>query len=152
MSRSAEWKHRLGPLAFGAGVRAAELSEAMPAAGDEPAGPGIAPGADSPATGAALRFVDELRRIARELRDGPASISLLNLAASDIDGLGRRLHGIGFVRDQEIAGCLSAAVRGLGEAREIPEPGRATAIDRAVHQLEAAADLAGAGVQALPPA
>ena len=95
-------------------------------------------------------FTEAIRAVASELRDGGHTHTALNRASSAIDHLGRRLHGIGYVRGHEIADCLTTALGELSASHGLPDEERAEAVHRAVRQLEAALDHAAAGV--LPPA
>lgn len=95
-------------------------------------------------------FTDAIRRVAGELRDGGPTHTALNRASSAIDHLGRRLHGIGYVRGGEIADCFTEALAELEAAHGIPEEKRREAVDRVVRRMDAALDHAAAGV--LPPA
>jgi hypothetical protein len=95
-------------------------------------------------------FTDEIRAIAGALRGDAHSHARLNLAESRIDQLGRRLHGLEYVRGREIAGCFTAALRELGESHALPDERRGRAVHQAVVHLEAALGHAAAGV--LPPA
>lgn len=96
-------------------------------------------------------FTQELRAIVRGLRENPRSHDHVNGAASRIDHLGRKLHGIGFARDREIAGCLTAAVGALGAAHELPEEERGAAVEEALGHLEAALAHAGEGISPAAP-
>ncbi len=83
-------------------------------------------------------FTEALQEIAKELRANAPSHTLLNRAASQIDHLGRHLHGIGFGHDAEIARCFSAALRGLSASHLLPEEQRANTVNQAVSHLDAA--------------
>lgn len=83
-------------------------------------------------------FTEALQAIAKELRENAPSHTLLNRAASQIDHLGRQLHGIGFGHDAEIANCFSAALRELGASHLLPEEQRAHTVDHAACHLDAA--------------
>jgi hypothetical protein len=74
----------------------------------------------------------------------------VNGAASGIDHLGRRLHGLGCVRDREIADCFTAAVGELGACHPLPEDDRRPAVDAAVGHLDAALAHAGEGLLPMP--
>jgi hypothetical protein len=91
-------------------------------------------------------FTGGIREIVRGLRDDPHSHAGLNGAAAGIDHLGRHLHGLGCVRDREIAGCFTAAFGELSASHALPEDGRGDAVDRAIHHLEAALAHTDAGV------
>lgn len=95
-------------------------------------------------------FTDAIRATASGLREVPHTHTQLNRAAAGIDHLGRQLHGLGYVRGGEIAGCFTSAVGELSAAHGVPEEMRGEAVQRAVRELEAALDHAAAGV--LPPA
>ena len=90
-------------------------------------------------------FTDEMRRVAGELRDGGHAHTAINRASSAIDHLGRRLHGIGYVRGREIADCFTAALAELETSHGVAEEKRQEVVDRAVDRLEAALDHAAAG-------
>ena len=62
-------------------------------------------------------FADSIAAIIAGLRGGPPSHARVNGAASGIDHLGRRLHGLVCVRDREIAHFVTAAV-GERKSRE----------------------------------
>jgi hypothetical protein len=96
-------------------------------------------------------FAADIRAIAAGLRGGVPTHARVNGAASGIDHLGRRLHGLGFLRDREIAGCFTAAVNELGACHPLPEDERGTAVDAAIRHLDAAAAHAEAGVLPRPP-
>jgi hypothetical protein len=83
-------------------------------------------------------FTDSISSIIAGLRGGAPSHARVNGAASGIDHLGRRLHGLGCVRDREIADCLTAAVCALGACHPLPEEERGEAVDSAIRHLEAA--------------
>ena len=95
-------------------------------------------------------FTDGIRAIVAGLREGPPTHPRVNGAAVSIDHLGRRLHGLGCVRDREIADCFTAAVGELGACHPLPEAERGAAVDAAIRHLDAAATHAEEGV--LPPA
>lgn len=76
--------------------------------------------------------------IASQLRDDLPSHSVLNRAASQIDFLGRKLHGFGFAHDRQIADCLTAAIRVLRESHTVPEESRSTMVAEAILQLDVA--------------
>ena len=91
-------------------------------------------------------FTDAIRRVADELRDGGVTHNAVNRASSAIDHLGRRLHGIGYVRGGEIADCFTTALAELETSHGVPEEKRGDAVSRAVQRLDAAVDHAEAGV------
>lgn len=95
-------------------------------------------------------FADSIRSIIGGLRGGVPSHARVNGAASGIDHLGRRLHGLGCVRDREIADCFTAAVGELGACHPLPEADRGAAVDAAVGHLEAALVHAQEGVVPMP--
>ena len=96
-------------------------------------------------------FSDEIRDIANGLRaDGP-SHTRLNRAASGIDHLGRKLHGIGYARDREIGGCFTEALRELSASHALPDAMREEAVLRAATYLEAAAAHSEEGVLPAAP-
>ncbi|HEU4880760.1 MAG TPA: hypothetical protein VFT45_00905 [Longimicrobium sp.] len=95
-------------------------------------------------------FTDSIAAIIAGLRGGAPSHARVNGAASGIDHLGRRLHGLGCVRDREIADCFTAAVGELGACHPLPEEDRGDAVAAALRHLEAALAHAEAGF--LPPA
>lgn len=86
----------------------------------------------------AERFADAIRDLSGELEAGPFSPVRLNHATSQIDHLRRRLHGLGWIRDHEIGGCLSAAVRELSQARLLREGDRVGAVRNAILRLDGA--------------
>jgi hypothetical protein len=94
-------------------------------------------------------FTEAVRGIARELRGAPPTHLALNRASSGIDQLGRRLHGLGYLRAGEIAACFTAALAHLGASHALPQEARAEAVRRAIGRLEGALEHAAAGV--LPP-
>lgn len=94
-------------------------------------------------------FTEEIGAIADGLREAPPSHPLLNRAAVRVDALGRRLHGIGYVRGEEIAYCLTEALRELDAAHPLPDEAREETVRRAALHLRAALDHAADGV--LPP-
>jgi hypothetical protein len=96
-------------------------------------------------------FADDIRALVAGLRGGAPTHARVNGAAAGIDHLGRRLHGLGFLRDGEIAGCFTAAVNELGACHPLPEEDRRTAVDSAIRHLEAAATHAQEGVLPPPP-
>jgi hypothetical protein len=91
-------------------------------------------------------FTDSIGAIIAGLRGGAPSHARVNGAASAIDHLGRRLHGLGCVRDREIADCFTAAVGELGACHPLPEDERRPAVDAALRHLEAALTHAEEGV------
>ena len=94
-------------------------------------------------------FTAAIRGIARELRGGGHTHTALHRAASGIDHLGRRLHGLGFVRSREIADCFTGALADLDAWHHVPEEMRGESVHRAARRMDAALDHAAAGV--LPP-
>ncbi|MBW3628519.1 MAG: hypothetical protein KY464_04395 [Gemmatimonadetes bacterium] len=92
-------------------------------------------------------FSEAIREISRELASGSLSRSRVNRGAIGVDQLGRRLHGVGMLRDREIADCLSAAVTALGEAHLLPEEERTSSVRRAISELNAAAAYADQGAR-----
>ncbi len=96
-------------------------------------------------------FSGEIRGIADGLRDDARSHTRLNRAASRIDHLGRKLHGIGYVRDREIGGCFTEALRELSASHGLPEALRAEAVRRAAAHLDAAAAHSDEGVLPTAP-
>ena len=95
-------------------------------------------------------FTASIGSIIAGLRGGAPSHARVNSAASAIDHLGRRLHGLGCVRDREIADCFTAAVGELGACHPLPEEDRGAAVAAAIRHLESALLHAEEGV--LPPA
>lgn len=91
-------------------------------------------------------FAEAIDEIARSLREGVPSHALLNGAAARIDHLGRRLHGLGCVRDREIAACFTAAIGELDASHVLAEDARGESVARAAGQLEAAVAYADEGV------
>ncbi|HEX2203554.1 MAG TPA: hypothetical protein VHG91_09665, partial [Longimicrobium sp.] len=70
-------------------------------------------------------FAEAIREVVARLRAEAPSHTLLNQAAVGIDHLGRRLHGLGYLRGHEIGACFTAAVGELGAAHVLPEAPRA---------------------------
>jgi hypothetical protein len=99
----------------------------------------------------AAEFADAIRAVSGELRLEPHIPVWLNHAAKRVDQLGRRVHGLGWVRDHEIGGCLTAAVGELCMARDQGESDRAESVRRAVLQLEAALAHADQGLRPQHP-
>jgi hypothetical protein len=97
-------------------------------------------------------FTDAIRSIVAGLREGRPTHARVNGAAAGIDHLGRRLHGLGCVRDREIAGCFTAAVGELGACHSLPEEDRGDAVDAAIRHLNAAVAHAGEGLLPFAPA
>ena len=97
----------------------------------------------------ASSFVDAIRELSSRLQVEPHSPVRLNHVADRVDQLGRRLYGLGWVREREIGRCLMAAVSELGLARELPEGGREDSVRQAVLHLQAAIEHAGQGLR--PP-
>jgi len=91
-------------------------------------------------------FADAIRGIVRELRSEPHTHVRVNNAAAGIDNLGRHLHGLGFVRDREIAGCFTAAFGELSASHALAEDARGAAVGGAIRHLEAALLHAEAGL------
>lgn len=83
-------------------------------------------------------FTETLGGILQALRTDPPSFTHLNRASAAIDQLGRRLHGVGYVRDREIAASLTAAYEALSASQELPEDDRRAAMLEAITHLEAA--------------
>ena len=96
-------------------------------------------------------FAGAIRSIIAGLREGRPTHARVNGAAAGIDHLGRRLHGLGCVRDREIAGCFTAAVGELGACHPLPEEDRGAAVDAAVRHLDAALAHAGDGLLPFTP-
>ena len=92
-------------------------------------------------------FSDALRTLADELRLEPLSPARLNRIAARVDRLGRRVHGLGWIRAHEIGGCLTAAVSELSRARERAESDRSEAVRLALRHLEDALSYADEGLQ-----
>lgn len=90
-------------------------------------------------------FPDAIRVIASGLRDSAPTHTVLNRAASGIDHLGRRLHGLGYADAREIADCFTAALAELDASHGVEDPLRREAVQRAVARLDAAAGHAAAG-------
>ncbi len=91
-------------------------------------------------------FPESIRLIAHGLREDAPSHAHLNGAAARIDHLGRRLHGLGCVRDREIAGCFTAAIAELDASHGLAEDARGEAVLRAAGQMDAALAHAEEGV------
>lgn len=85
-----------------------------------------------------LPLSGEIEAIARDLRADPYSHTFLNRAAAKIDQIGRRLHGLGYVRDREIAACLTEAYEQLSASQEVPQVERGVRVQRAIAQMEGA--------------
>jgi hypothetical protein len=96
-------------------------------------------------------FSDRIREIANGLREDGRSHVRLNRAASGIDHLGRKLAGLGFVRDREIGGCFNEALRELDTSHGLPDATRDEAVQRAASHLDAALAHAEAGVLPAAP-
>ncbi|CAA9370008.1 MAG: hypothetical protein AVDCRST_MAG89-4512 [uncultured Gemmatimonadetes bacterium] len=91
-------------------------------------------------------FAEGIRSIVRGLQEEDRSHNHLNRAAFAIDQMGRLLHGVGYVRDREIADCLTAAVGELAGSHELPEENRRARVTEAIRHLDAALAHAGDGV------
>ncbi|MEW5926249.1 MAG: hypothetical protein AB1941_02060 [Gemmatimonadota bacterium] len=89
-------------------------------------------------------FPEAIRAIASGLREHPHSHVYLNRASSGIDHLGRQLHGLGYVRDREIADCFTAALAELSASHGLAEEDRAEAVRQVVGHLDSALDHAAA--------
>jgi hypothetical protein len=85
-------------------------------------------------------FREAVDAIASELRANAPGHPFLNRAASGIDLLGRRLHGLGFVHDREIANGLTAAIAELRASHLLPQEACAGAVHRAARHLDSALD------------
>ncbi|HEV2147004.1 MAG TPA: hypothetical protein VGR37_06360 [Longimicrobiaceae bacterium] len=96
-------------------------------------------------------FTEAIRAIASGLREHAHSHPYLNRASSEIDHLGRQLHGLGHVRDREIADCLTAALGELSASHRLAEEERAGALHRVVCHLDAALAYAEEGVVSTAP-
>lgn len=96
-------------------------------------------------------FTDAIRAIIAGLREGRPTHARVNGAAAGIDHLGRRLHGLGCVRDREIAACFTAAVGALGDSHPLPEEDRGAAVDAATRHLAAALAHADEGLLPFAP-
>jgi 2-succinyl-5-enolpyruvyl-6-hydroxy-3-cyclohexene-1-carboxylate synthase len=101
--------------------------------------------------GAQPSFTEAIRAVASGLREHAHSHVYLNRASSGIDHLGRQLHGLGYARDREIAGCLTAALGELSVSHGLAEEERAEAVQRVISHLDAALVYAGAGVISTAP-
>lgn len=97
-------------------------------------------------------FADAIRHVAGELRAGPHTHGAVNRASSAIDHLGRRLHGMGYLRGREIAECFTTALAELETSHALQEEERREPVNRAADRLEAAVVHAGAGVSPDPRA
>lgn len=95
-------------------------------------------------------FTETIREAAARLRAETPSHTLLNQVALRVDQLGRRLHGLGYLRVDEIGACFTAAVGELGAAHVLPEEARVEPARRAAAHLEAALEHAAAGVSPAP--
>ena len=95
-------------------------------------------------------FTDEIRAVGTELRVGDLTPARLNHAGVRIDQLGRRVHGLGWVRDHEIGVCLTVAVRELIRARGLADLERAQAVRNSLDQLEIALALSDEGLRPPP--
>jgi hypothetical protein len=91
-------------------------------------------------------FTEAIRAVVRGLRDDAHTHARINDAAAAIDNLGRHLHGVGFVRDREIAGCFTAAFGELSASHALAEDARGASVNGAVRHLEAALLHAQAGL------
>lgn len=83
-------------------------------------------------------FIEGVRAIERFLREDAPSHSVLNRAASHINQLGLKLHGLGFVHDREIADDFTAAIGELGACHALAVDRRAEAVHQVVRHLEEA--------------
>lgn len=91
-------------------------------------------------------FAEAIDAIARGLRQTAPSHAYLNGAAARIDHLGRRLHGLGCVRDREIAACFTSAISELDASHGLAADARGEAVQRAAGQMAAALAYADEGV------
>ncbi|HET7229012.1 MAG TPA: hypothetical protein VFJ16_03385 [Longimicrobium sp.] len=96
-------------------------------------------------------FTGSITAIASELRGGGHTHTALNRASSKIDHLGRRLHGLGYIRGREIAECFTAALAELHASHALAEEMRGEMVGRAISRLEEAAVHASAGVLPAAP-
>jgi hypothetical protein len=83
-------------------------------------------------------FEEGIRSIIGGLQEEDRSHNRLNRAAFAIDQMGRLLHGVGYVRDREIADRLTAAVGALAGSHELPEENRRAAVAEAIRHLDGA--------------
>lgn len=97
-------------------------------------------------------FTEQIHEIVSELRAARPRHAALNRASSGIDQLGRRLHGLDFVRAREIADCFTAALAELEASHALPEETRAETVRQAIARLEDALEHAAAGIVRDPPA
>jgi hypothetical protein len=95
-------------------------------------------------------FTNGIHSIIAGLREGRPTHARVNGAAVSIDHLGRRLHGLGCVRDREIADAFTAAIAELGACHPLPEEDRGAAVNAAIRHLHAAAAHAKEGVLPRP--
>ena len=91
-------------------------------------------------------FAGRIRGIVSELRAAGPTHSALNRASSDIDQLGRRLYGLGYVRAGEIAQCFTTSLAELDAAHAVEEDARAGVVRRVIDRLEEAVEHAAAGI------
>jgi hypothetical protein len=91
-------------------------------------------------------FTGAIADIARALRGGGDTHPALNRASSAIDHLGRRLHGLGYLRGREMADCFTAALLALDASHGVEGEQRREAVARAAGQLDASLDHAAAGI------
>jgi hypothetical protein len=91
-------------------------------------------------------FTGAVREIVAGLRDARPTHGVLNGASSGIDQVGRRLHGLGYVRSGEIADCFMAALADLDQAHGLAEEARGEAVKRVIARMEDALEHAAAGV------
>ena len=101
--------------------------------------------------GAPPSFTEAIREIADGLAAARPTHVILNRASGGIDQLGRRLHGLGYVRSREMAGGFTAALAALDASHALPEEARAEAVRRAIDHLEGALEHAAAGLLPDPP-
>jgi hypothetical protein len=96
--------------------------------------------------GEAPSFGDAIGEIANRLRGARPTHVVLNRASNEIDQLGRRLHGLGYLRAREIAECFTAALADLDGSHALAEEMRGEAVRRAAGWLEDAREHAAAGL------
>lgn len=84
----------------------------------------------------ASSFISEIRAISKLLETTAAGG--LNQTAARIDQLGRRLHGLDWLRGDEIGRCLGGAVRKLTLAQGLTGSSLDDAVRGAVDELNAA--------------
>ena len=105
------------------------------------------PGRDGLATADTSAFTAAIRALSGELETPPHSATELNRFADRLDQLGRRLHGLDWMREHEIGRRLTAAVWELNMARGLAGDASRDSVERAIVQLDAALTFADEGLR-----